>query len=151
MIIYIFTESEKQESDKCDDFTSVVKEKDTNEQDLNISTFSKIIMYPSYLNTFLYIIETKTMESDEVHHKPIMIENGEEQGGRRGKGKEGDRSNGHDESEGEIEEKPQSQRERDQHQLNGQRVGEEVQELITEKGESPINRIRVTKKTYTLV
>ena len=52
MIIYIFVEPENKESDKCDDFVLVVKEKDKNEQDLNISTFSKITMYPSYLNTF---------------------------------------------------------------------------------------------------
>ena len=79
-----------------------------------------------------YTVETENLKSDEVHLKPIMGGNSERQveGGGQGDGEEGDRGEEHDQSKGEVEEKPQSQRERDQHQSKGQRVGEEVQEVI---------------------
>ena len=103
------------------------------------------------MKCIFYTVETENLKSDEVHLKPIMGGNSERQveGGGQGEGGEGDRGEEHDQCEGEVEEKPQSQRERNQHQSKGQRVGEEAQEVfIIEKSENPINRIMITKKTY---
>ena len=87
------------------------------------------------------------MKNDEVHPRPIIGGNSkrQEEGEGQGEDREGDRGGEHDQSEGEVEGKPKSQRERDQHQSNGQRVREEVLEI--EKGKNPINRA-ITKKTH---
>ena len=70
-----------------------------------------------------------------------MGENGkiEEGEGRQGEDGEGDRGGEHNES---VREEPKSKNERDQHQLEDQRVGKKEQEVITtQESENPINTI----------
>ena len=120
MIINVFTELEKQESD------------------YGFLTLKYIF----------YTIETEKRESDEVHPKLIMGGNGKREEGEdvQGKGGEGDRGGEHDESvEESVGEEPQSKKEGVRHQLEGQRVGKKEQVITTEEGENPINTI--IKKT----
>ena len=98
----------------------------------NISVFIKITYGFIILKYIFYTIETENLESDKIHPKPIVGGNSErqEEGGGQGEGGEGERDGKCDESEDEVEEEPQNQKEKDQHLLEGQRMGEREQEII---------------------
>ena len=98
----------------------------------NISIFIKIT-YGFIISKYIfYTIEIENLKSDELHPKPIMGGNSErqEEEGRQGEGGEVDRDGKCDECVDEVKEKPQNQKEKDQHQLEGQAMGEREQEAI---------------------